>query len=103
MGYFNDMLQLPGLLLNFCCQEQRSLRNDLERENPQSVFIVGTTSNYGISQHCSGNVTYISMEFAEGVNHIKPVHIYYSSVDNQLRAGILLRHNTWMIYSTALE
>lgn len=31
VGYFNDMLQLSGLLLNFCCQEQRSLRNDLKR------------------------------------------------------------------------
>lgn len=31
--------------------------------------------------------TYISVEFREGVNHIKPVHIYYSCVDNQLRSG----------------
>lgn len=31
--------------------------------------------------------TYISMEFGEGMNHIKSVHIYYSSVYNQLRAG----------------
>lgn len=26
--------------------------------------------------------TYISIEFGEGVDHIKPVHINYSSVDN---------------------
>lgn len=33
------------------------------------------------------NDTYISMEFGEGMNHIKSVHIYYSGVYNQLRAG----------------
>lgn len=31
--------------------------------------------------------TYVSMEFGEGMNHIKSVHIYYSGVYNQLRAG----------------
>lgn len=90
MGYFNNMLQLPGLLLNLSCQEQRSLGNYLKRKKkPLSVFIVGTTSNYGVSQLCGG--TYISMEFGEGVNHIKPMHIYYSSVYNQLRAGYTVK------------
>ena len=51
-----------------------------EKKTSSEFFIARSTSNYGISQHCSG--TYISMEFGEGVNHIKPVHIYYSSVDN---------------------
>lgn len=31
-------------------------------------------------------ITYISMEFGEGVDHIKPMHIYYSGVDDQLGA-----------------
>lgn len=36
---------------------------------------------------CGAADTYISVEFREGVNHIKPVHIYYSRVYNQLRSG----------------
>lgn len=32
VGYFNDVLQLPGLLLHFGCQEQRGLGNDLKRD-----------------------------------------------------------------------
>lgn len=52
-------------------------------------FTVGATSNYSVSQRCGG--TYISMEFGEGVNHIKPVHINYSSVYNQLRAGYTVK------------
>lgn len=41
------------------------------------------------SQHCGG--TYVSMEFGEGVDHIKPVHINYSGVYNQLRAGCAVK------------
>lgn len=63
------------------------------REKPQLVFFPPqTASNYSIKQQqlmlCD---TYISMEFAERVDHIKPVHIYYSSVDDQLRPGWRVR------------
>ncbi len=73
------------------CSSTLAARNNVvwemiyREKNLKSLFIAGATCNYGISQHCSG--TYISVEFSEGVNHIKPVHIYYSSVDNQLRPG----------------
>lgn len=78
------------------CSSTLAARNNVvweiiykEKKNSLSVFIFGTTSNYGVSQLCGG--TYISMEFGEGVNHIKPMHIYYSSVYNQLRAGYTVK------------
>lgn len=37
--------------------------------------------------HC----TYIPMELGEGVDHIKPVHVNDSGVDNQLRAGCAVK------------
>lgn len=90
--YFNDMFQLPGLLLDFSCQEQRSLGNDLWwKKKTHPVFTAGRIGgNYGRSRRCGG-VTYISVEFREGVDHIKPVHVYYSCVDYQLRAGQMVK------------
>lgn len=49
-----------------------------ERKN--TVWLVCGRGDRDISQHRSD--TYISIEFGEGVDHIKPVHINYSSVDN---------------------
>lgn len=51
------------------------------------------------------------MEFGERVNHIKPVHIYYSGVYDQLRAGCeytvkveqLCRNNNFMTIELAYQ
>lgn len=70
------------------CSSTLAARNNVVWEiiykRRKVFFTVGATCNYSISQHCGG--TYISMKFGEGVDHIKSVHIYYSSVNNQLRA-----------------
>lgn len=49
VGYFNNMLQLPGLLLDLSCQEQRSLGNDLYRERGERKknTQVGAITKYG--------------------------------------------------------
>lgn len=49
VGYFNNMLQLPGLLLDLSCQEQRSLGNDLygERGERKKNTQIGAIIKYG--------------------------------------------------------
>ena len=80
MGHFNDKLQLPGLLFNFSCQEQRGLRDDLLKNKPKSFHECFPQQwLWSRARNCCD--TYIAMEFVEGVDHIKLVHIYYSSVD----------------------
>lgn len=44
-----------------------------------------------MSQNC--RFTYVSVEFGEGVDHIKSMHINYSSVDDQLRPEHLIKDN----------
>lgn len=87
VGYFNNMLQLPGLLLDLSCQEQRSLGNDLYRETGERKKPLKSVPSLNMATAYGAADTYISVEFREGVNHIKPVHIYYSCVYNQLRSG----------------
>lgn len=84
VGDLDDVLQLPGLLLDLRCQEQRRLGNDLRGEKPGGE----RRKVVNMASECWGRRnTHVSVEFGEGVDHIKAVHVHYGGVDDELGSG----------------